>query len=75
MKNCPDHYERLYGEFGLSPQDAARWVFASGWNAALEEFMKRLNAMPFGDDTKASFAVYIGSMMYIDPSEIEGSKQ
>ena len=71
MKTCQDHYERLYGEFGLSPQDAARWVFASGWNAALEEFMKRLNAMPFGDDTKASFAVYIGSMMYVD----EGKKE
>ena len=71
MMNANDHYERLYGEFGLSPQDAARWVFASGWNAALEEFMKRLNAMPFGDDTKASFAVYIGSMMYVD----EGKKE
>ena len=75
MKTCQDHYERLYGEFGLSPQDAARWVFASGWNAALEEFMKRLNAMPFGDDTRASFAVYIGSMMHIDPSEIQEKMQ
>ena len=37
--------------------------------------MKRLNAMPFGDDTRASFAVYIGSMMHIDPSEIEGRMQ
>ena len=71
MKNCPDHYERLYGEFGLSPKDAARWVFASGWNAALDEFTRRLSAMPFGDDTKASFAVYIGSMMYVD----EGKKE
>ena len=71
MMNANDHYERLYGEFGLSPQDAARWVFASGWNAALDEFTRRLNAMPFGDDTKASFAVYIGSMMYVD----EGKKE
>ena len=66
MKTCPDHYERLFGDLGLSPKDAARWVFASGWNAALDEFTRRLNAMPFGDDTKASFAVYIGSMMYVD---------
>ena len=43
--NANDHYDRLYGDLGLSPQDAARWVFASGWNSALEEFMKRLNAM------------------------------
>lgn len=75
MMNANDHYERLYGEFGLSPQDAARWVFASGWNSALEELMKRVNAMPFGADTRASFAVYIGSMMHIDPSEIEGRMQ
>ena len=75
MKNCPDHYERLFGEFGLSPQDAARWVFASGWNSALEELMKRVNAMPFGDDTRASFAVYIGQMMHINPDEIEGRMQ
>ena len=37
--------------------------------------MKRLNAMPLGADTRASFAVYIGSMMHIDPSEIEGRMQ
>ena len=75
MMNANDHYERLYGDLGLHPKDAARWVFASGWNSALEELMKRVNAMPFGDDTRASFAVYIGSMMHIDPSEIEGRMQ
>lgn len=66
MNTCPDHYERLFGQFGLSPQDAARWVFASGWNAALDEFTRRLGAMPLGDDTRASFAVYIGRMMHVD---------
>ena len=71
MMNAIDHYERLYGDLGLNPKDAARWVFASGWNAALDEFTRRLNAMPVGDDTKASFAVYIGSMMYVD----EGKKE
>lgn len=75
MMNANDHYERLYGDLGLHPKDAARWVFASGWNSALEELMKRVNAMPFGDDTRASFAVYIGQMMHIDPSEIEGRMQ
>ena len=75
MMNANDHYERLYGEFGLSPQDAARWVFASGWNSALEELMKRVNAMPFGNDTRASFAVYIGQMMHINPDEIQEKMQ
>ena len=73
MMNANDHYERLYGKFGLSPKDAARCVFASGWNAALEEFMKRLNAMPLGADTRASFAVYIGQMMHINPDEMSCS--
>lgn len=66
MMNANDHYERLFGEFGLSPQDAARWVFASGWNAALEEFMKRINEMPMEKDTRASFATYIVQMMHIE---------
>ena len=75
MKTCPDHFERLFGELSLSPQDAARWVFASGWNAALDEFTRRLNTMPFGDDTRASFAVYIGSMMHIQDEEKKGQMQ
>jgi hypothetical protein len=73
--NANDHFDRLYGEMNLSPQDAARWVFASGWNAALEEFMKRLNVMPLGDDTRASFAIYVGQMMHIDPDEIQDRMQ
>jgi hypothetical protein len=68
--NCNDHYEQLYGNLGLHPKDAARWVFASGWNSALEEVLKRVNAMPFGDDTKASFAVYFQQLMNVDPGEI-----
>ena len=71
MKTCQDHYERLYGEFGLHPQDAARWVFASGWNAAIGEFLKRLNTMPLGDDTRASFAVYLGAMMHVNADHKE----
>ena len=64
--NANDHYERLYGDLGLSPKDAAKWVFAAGWNAALDEFTRRLNAMPLSDDTRASFAVYLGAMMHVD---------
>ena len=73
--NANDHYDRLYGDLGLNPQDAARWVFASGWNSALEEFMNRLRAMPLGDDTRASFMVYIGQMMHINPAEIREKMQ
>lgn len=73
--NANDHYERLYGDLGLHPKDAARWVFASGWNSALEEFMKRLNAMPLESDTRASFAVYVGQMMHVDPNEIKERMQ
>lgn len=74
MMNAQDHYDRLFGEFGLSPQDAARWVFASGWNAALDEFTKRLSTMPLstmplGDDTRASFAAYIVQMMHSEPNK------
>jgi hypothetical protein len=75
MMTAQDHYERLFGEFGLNPQDAARWVFASGWNAALDELIKRINSMPFGNDTRASFAVYIGSMMHVDSDGLKEKMQ
>lgn len=67
--------DRLYGDLGLHPQDAARWVFASGWNAALEEAMNRVNAMPFPADTRASFAIYFQQMMHVDPSTIQDRMQ
>lgn len=70
-----DHYDRLFGDLGLHPQDAARWVFVSGWNSAMQEAMNRVNAMPFPADTRASFAVYFQQMMHIDPSEIQDRMQ
>jgi hypothetical protein len=69
------HYDRLYGDMGLHPQDAAKFVFVSGWNSAMEETMKRVNAMPFGADTRASFAVYFQQMMHIDTSTIQEKMQ
>jgi hypothetical protein len=66
-----EHFEKLYGDLNLSPEDAAKWVFLSGWNSAMQEAMKRVNAMPFGDDTRASFAVYFQQMMVIDPGNHE----
>jgi len=70
-----EHYDQLYGDLGLSPNDAAKWVFISGWNSAMSEAMKRVNAMPFGNDTRASFAIYFQQMMMVDPSDIQEKMQ
>jgi hypothetical protein len=57
---APDqHYEWLYGNYGLSPKDAARCVFREGWNAAIIEIITRIRAMPLEADTKSSFQIYI----------------
>ncbi len=73
--NALDHYDRLYGDMGLNPQDAAKFVFVSGWNSAMQEAMSRVNTMPFECDTRASFAVYFQTMMMVDPSEVQGKMQ
>ena len=72
--NALEHYDRLYGDLGLNPQDAAKFVFVSGWNSALQEAMTRVNLMPFEADTRASFAVYFQQLMMIDPSDIQKEK-
>lgn len=73
--NALEHYDRLYGDMGLNPQDAAKFVFVSGWNSAMQEAMNRVNMMPFENDTRASFAVYFQNMMMVDPSEIQEKMQ
>jgi hypothetical protein len=73
--NALEHYDRLYGDLGLNPQDAARFVFVSGWNSAMQEAMTRVNLMPFENDTRASFAVYFQQMMMIDPTELQEKMQ
>ena len=55
-------FEKLYGDFGLKPTDAAWLVFLSGWNGALERAASQLQCnfhQPFGQDTVDSFAVYV----------------
>jgi len=69
------HYDRLYGDLGLSPKDAAQWVFVSGWNSAMQEALERIQAMPLQPDTNASFAVYFQQMMVIDASTIQARMQ
>ena len=73
--NALDHYDRLYGDLGLKPTDAAKFVFVSGWNSAMQEAMTRVNLMPFENDTRASFAVYFQQMMMIDPTELQEKMQ
>jgi hypothetical protein len=73
--NALEHYDRLYGDLGLNPQDAAKFVFVSGWNSAMQEAMTRVNMMPFENDTRASFAVYFQQMMMIDPTELQEKMQ
>ena len=65
------HFKDLYGAMDLSENDAARNVFLSGWNSALEEMIERVKKMPFEKDTKASFQVYMQNMMLIDVSELK----
>jgi hypothetical protein len=57
------HFEDQFGHLELSDNDAALHVFLAGWNSAMVEMMQRVNKMPFGDDTRASFAVYFQSQM------------
>jgi len=57
------HFEDQFGHLQLSDNDAALHVFLAGWNSAMMEMMQQVNKMPFGDDTRASFAVYFQSQM------------
>jgi hypothetical protein len=61
--NARDHFDQIFGYLDLSPKDAAQQVFTAGWNAALTEAAERVEKMPFGDDTRASFAAYFKQMM------------
>jgi hypothetical protein len=41
--------------------DAVCAAYDAGWNDALDDYAKRLVALPFGKDTIDSFAVFIKS--------------
>ena len=68
------HFEDQFGHLQLSDNDAALHVFLAGWNSAMMEMMQRVNKMPFGDDTRASFAVYFQSQM-VNVDAIENPAQ
>ena len=70
--NALEHFDKLYGH--LPPDDDAMWTFVSGWNSAMSEAMQRVNAMPFGNDTRASFAIYFQQMILVNPDDVKESK-
>jgi hypothetical protein len=65
--NAEQYFELIYGDLGLSPNDAARWVFATGWNCALQEMLDYVTRAPLERDTQASFAVFLQNKMCVDP--------
>jgi len=67
MKAGLQHFEHLYGTLLLDNQDAAKWIFLSGWNSAIEEMIDRIRKMPLETDTRASFIVYLQGMMHVNP--------
>ena len=70
------HFEDQFGHLQLSDNDAALHVFLAGWNSAMMEMMQRVNKMPFGDDTRASFAVYFqNQMVNVDAIEKPAQRQ
>jgi len=56
--NSFDHFDKLFGDLGLSPDDAALHLFLAGWNSAIREMSEHVQTMPFEKDTRDSFAVY-----------------
>jgi len=61
MGKMKQHFMDTIGE-NLSPNDIAERVYRLGWNTALEEAAKQVDKMPFGDDTIASFTVFLRDM-------------
>ena len=61
MGKMKQHFMDTIGE-NLAPNDIAERVYRLGWNTALEEAAKQIDKMPFGDDTIASFTVFLRDM-------------
>ena len=55
-----DNFNQDFGDI-FHVNDIGQRVYQCGWNAALEEAAKQIQAMPFGD-TAASFAVFLRNM-------------
>lgn len=70
MMNAMNHYDRLFGEFGLSPQDAAKWVFASGWNACIEEMLTRALKLHLDADTHLVLSDFLDKVRHVEESDL-----
>lgn len=56
-----DSFTQDFGDI-FAVNDIGERIYQSGWNAALDEAVKQIQAMPFGGDTIASFVVYLKDM-------------
>ena len=66
MKTALEQFEQLYSVALVDNRDIAKCVFYSGWNSAIGEVIQRIEAMPLGVDTKASFNVYLKELLQLD---------
>ena len=71
--NALEHFDHLYTT-PAPGESVDKWAFVSGWNCAMSEAMRRVNAMPFSNDTRASFAIYFQQMMVVNPEEVKDHK-
>jgi hypothetical protein len=55
------HFTQEFGDI-FRVNDIGERIYQCGWNAALEEAAKQIDQMPFGDDTIASFTVFLRDM-------------
>jgi hypothetical protein len=59
-----DDLVNLLRSVGADPKylDIIETAYTIGWNSALDDASKQISAMPFGNDTIASFTVFIKSL-------------
>jgi len=70
MRTAMHHYDRIFGSYGLSPQDAARYVFASGWNACLQEMLTRALEFQLDEETRGVLSEFLDGLRHIDESDL-----
>ena len=74
MGRMKDKFIEAFGSI-FSLNDVAPRIYQQGWNDALAEMSKRVNAMPFGDDTKASFGVFFTQQMEVFDGYVRTDQQ
>lgn len=69
-----DGFIRAFGNIFALDEVAPR-IYQQGWNDALAEMSKRVNELPFGDDTKASFGVFFAQQMEVFDGYVRTDQQ